>query len=172
MRCFVGVWPPPEVRQSLGAAPTNQSTGVRWVAPTRWHVTLAFAGEVADPAIGDWKDAVSTAASRLTAPLEATLGPATSTLGRAVLCVPVAGLEAAATVVRQEAATRGLVFDPKPYVGHLTLARARGKGGRVPQELEGQAMAARWAVAELCLVASRSTNEGVRYETLMTATVG
>lgn len=142
------------------------------MAPTRWHVTLAFAGEVAGSAIGGWEAAVHAAGARLAAPPEAVLGPATATLGRAVLCVPVAGLEAASVAVREEAAARDLTFDPKPFVGHLTLARARGRRGRVPRELEGQAMAARWPVGELCLVASRTTDEGARYETLTAAPVG
>ncbi len=142
------------------------------MAPTRWHVTLAFAGEVAAPAIGAWEVAVRAAATRLGHPPEAVLGPATATLGRAVLCVPVAGLEAASAAVREEAAVRDLSFDPKPFLGHLTLARARGRRGRVPRALEGRAMAARWPVGELCLVASRTADEGARYETLAAATIG
>jgi 2'-5' RNA ligase len=74
--------------------------------------------------------------------------------------------------VREEAAARDLTFDPKAFVGHLTLARARGRRGRVPRALEGRAMAARWPVDELCLVASRTTNDGGRYETLAAATIG
>jgi hypothetical protein len=68
------------------------------MAPTRWHVTLAFAGDVAAPAIGAWEAAVRAAAARLERPPEAVLGPATATLGLAVLCVPVAGLEAASAL--------------------------------------------------------------------------
>lgn len=172
MRCFVGVWVPTEVRDELAAVRPQHAVGVRWVAPERWHVTLAFAGEVGDPAVRDWRAAVRAGAARLTAPIEAVLGPATMTLGRAVLCVPVDGLDAAAAAVRKEAAERNLSFDPKPFVGHLTLARARGKGGRVPKGLEGQAMAARWSVVELSLVASRTTKDGAQYETLATASAG
>jgi RNA 2',3'-cyclic 3'-phosphodiesterase len=172
VRCFVGVWVPAEVRDELAAVHPDQAAGVRWVAPERWHVTLAFAGEVGDPAVRDWAAVVRAGAARLTAPLEAVLGPATMTLGRAVLCVPVHGLDTAAAAVREEAVARNLSFDPKPFVGHLTLARARGKGGRVPKGLEGQAMAARWPVFEVSLVASRTTKENVWYETLTTASAG
>jgi RNA 2',3'-cyclic 3'-phosphodiesterase len=156
----------------LAALRPDQADDVRWVAPEGWHVTLAFAGEVRDPAIRDWTAAVRAGAARLTAPLEAVLGPATTTLGRAVLCVPVHGLDDAAAAVREEAAARNLSFDPKPFTGHLTLARARGRRGRVPKGLEGQAMVARWPVVELNLVASRTTDEGARYETLTTVGAG
>lgn len=172
MRCFVGVWVPTEVREELAALRPDQPTGVRWVAPERWHVTLAFVGEVGDSAIRDWAAAVRAGAARLNAPLEAVLGPATTMLGEAVLCVPVEGLDAAAAAVREEAAARNLSFDPKPFTGHLTLARARGRGGQVPKGLEGQAMAARWPVVELSLVASWTGNDGARYETLTTASAG
>jgi RNA 2',3'-cyclic 3'-phosphodiesterase len=171
MRCFVGVWLPGPVREALAAEPRPEVPGVRWVAPASWHVTLAFAGGIDDVAVEAWVAALRDAATRVACPPEAVLGPATVALGRAVLCIPVAGLEAAAAAVRGEAAARDLAFDPKPFVGHLTLARARGRG-RVPRQVVGRPMAARWSVAELCLVASRTTPEGIRYRTLAAATVG
>lgn len=172
MRCFAGVWLPPPVREGLAAEPRPPVPGVRWVAPVAWHVTLAFAGAVDDVATEAWAAALHGASARLARRPEAVIGPVTVALGRAVLCVPVAGLDDAAAAVREEAAARDLTFDPKPFVGHLTLARARGRRGRVPRALVGRTMAARWPVAELCLVASRTTADGSRYETLAVATVG
>lgn len=171
MRCFVGIWPSPEARSALAAAPRPDVEGVRWVAQERWHVTLAFAGEVDDPAVEGWVAALHAAAARVAGPPEAVLGPATESLGRAVLCVPVGGLDAAAAAVRDAAAGHDLPFDPTPFVGHLTLARA-GRRRRVPGGLLGTPVAARWPVAELCLVASRAGPGGIRYETLARATVG
>lgn len=171
VRCFVGVWPPGPVRDALDA-PSRQAAGLRWVAPGSWHVTLAFAGDVAAPAVESWAAALHAAAARLAGRPDAVLGPATATLGPAILCVPVGGLEAAATAVRAEAAARGLPYDEKPFVGHLTLARARGRCGRVPAHLVGQPLSARWPVAELLLVSSEGAPGDSRYETVATATVG
>ncbi|MGH9090121.1 MAG: RNA 2',3'-cyclic phosphodiesterase [Acidimicrobiales bacterium] len=170
MRCFVGVWPPAAVRDVLGPPP-EEVPGIRWSPPEAWHVTLAFAGDVAAPAVESWTAALGAAAARLAARPEAVLGPATGTLGPAVLCVPVGGLDAAATAVREEAARRGLPFDEQPFVGHLTLARARGRRGRVPSRLVGRPVSARWPVAELRLVRSLRDSHGSRYETVATATV-
>ena len=85
--------------------------------------------------------------------------------------MPVGGLDAAAAAVRDEAARRGLPFDVTPFVGHLTLARARGRRGRVPSHLVGRPLSARWPVAELRLVRSLRGSRGSRYETVATATV-
>lgn len=166
----MGVWPPDPVHGALGVPP-GQSPGVRWVAPGARHVTLAFAGDVAAPAVEAWTCALRAAAERLAGPPDAVLGPATSILGPAVLCVPVGGLEAAAEAVRAEATARGLPFDERPFVGHLTLARARGRRGRVPGHLVGRPLSARWAVAELHLVSSERAAGGSRYETVATAAV-
>lgn len=48
-RCFVGLWLPEAARTALDP-PVRRlqrvTAGVRWVAPSRWHVTLAFLGDV------------------------------------------------------------------------------------------------------------------------------
>jgi 2'-5' RNA ligase len=171
VRLFVGIWPPPEVRAVLGTAVRPDVAGVRWTAPDRWHVTLAFLGEVPDRDLKVWGAALRAVARRVAAPPEAVLGPATTVLGRGVLCVPVAGLEAAAAAVRTTAVGLGLPVDPTPFLGHLTLGRARGRGRSIPPGLAGAPLAARGVVGELCLVESGSGPEGDRYQTLAAATV-
>jgi 2'-5' RNA ligase len=173
VRLFVGAWPPPEVRRALGALDRPDTAGVRWTAPDRWHVTLAFCGEQGDDQHGPWAEVVVAAARALAGPPEAVLGPATVLLGPAVLCVPVAGLEGAADAVRAAAGRLGLAgsLDPRPFRGHLTLARGRGRG-RIPPALAGAPVEARWAVVELVLVASPAGPGPTRYETLASATVG
>jgi RNA 2',3'-cyclic 3'-phosphodiesterase len=171
MRLFVGVWPPAEVQAVLATAGHRDTPGLRWTAPERWHVTLAFLGEVPDSDLETCTSALHTAAGHLAGPPEAVLGPATTVLGRAVLCVPVAGLEAAADAVRTTMTGLGLTVDPTPYRGHLTLARARGKGRRIQPGAAGAPLAARWVVDELCLVASAAGPHGHRYRTLAAATV-
>ena len=49
-RLFFAVWPPEEVRERLwdSLAPLRDATtGVRWIPPRRYHVTLRFMGDVA-----------------------------------------------------------------------------------------------------------------------------
>ena len=64
-------------------------------------------------------------------PAHAIMGPATATLGRGILCLPVDGLDEMARVVRASPLGRYVRPEELPFNGHLTLARAR-RGRRVP----------------------------------------
>ena len=108
-------------------------------------------------------------AARAAAPPEATLGPAVAVLGRQVLCVPVAGLDALALATR-EALAGEAAATMSPFSGHLTLARSKGRR-RMPLTLAGEPVAASWRVAELCLVTSATHPGGSRYTTVARATV-
>lgn len=156
-RLFVAVWPPAEVVDALCELPRPAEPGVRWVAPEAWHVTLTFLGE-ADG--GDVAAALDGA--RLPA-AEAVLGPQVSRLGRSVLVVPVGGLDELAAAVA--AATEGLgsFSDPRPFVGHLTLARLRG---RPACGVAGTAFRSTFVVEQVALVASAITSDGATYTTL------
>ena len=107
--------------------------------------------------------------ARLAAPVVAELGPAVATLGRQVLQVPVTGLEALAQALVAATADIGQPPSPRPFSGHITLARHRGKGSL--QGLAGEAVPGRWTVDEIALVASVSSGHtGVpnRYEVVAT----
>ncbi len=173
MRLFVGVWPTPEVRDVLASMPRPDDPGVRWTPRDRWHVTVAFLGQVTGGEADVWASTLCAAASSLQGRPEAHLGPATELLGPAVLSVPVAGLEPAAEALGSAALAAGLGLDPRPFRGHLTLARARGRG-RLPGALAGEPLQAGWTVAELCLVESVPGAHGQppRYVTLTVAAVG
>jgi 2'-5' RNA ligase len=132
---FVAVWPPAGVVAALA----RWDGDVVRTAPAKLHVTLRFLGEVAS-----WTAPDLVAMAGL-GPVVAQLGPATSTFGRGVLHVPVAGLSALAAVV-----------DPtpeRPFVGHLTLRR-----GRDVRRWAGLAVPAGaqvpWPVEEVTLVRS------------------
>jgi hypothetical protein len=93
VRLFLAVWPPPAVVEAIGSLPRPPLVGARWTREEQWHVTLRFLGEVAEPEVAEQ------ALSRLPpmgAPVVAEAGPAVACLGRRVLCIPVAGLEALA----------------------------------------------------------------------------
>ena len=141
-RRFLAVWPPAPVIASVAELPACR------VRPEKLHVTLRFYGEAE----------VDVAALRALALPSgvAQLGSATATFGRAVLHVPVAGLSSLAAAV-----------DPapsRPFVGHLTLARARrGEDLRSQAGLPVPAAAqVPWPVEAVTLVAS----EGGRYTVL------
>jgi 2'-5' RNA ligase len=137
---------------------------VRWTRQEAWHVTLHFLG-------GVLPDAVPAAAAALGSlrelpPVGAELGPATRHLGRSVLVLPVAGLEGLAGAVDGALEVAGTPTEPRPFRGHLTVARARGRA-RLPRDLAGAPLAARWVVDEVTLVESTLQGaRGSRYEVL------
>jgi len=181
---FVAVYPTASARAALArvlsrlqAAP--EASAVRWVPPASWHVTLRFLGTVAD--LGPIAEALDRLAGW--GPVAAQLGPASGWLpGGRVLQVPVAGLDTLAAAVREVLGRppvlggpplpeegRSPVDDPVPFVGHLTLGRARrqpveraGPGtarGGGPKEVGGPPwwsvpVAADLAVREVVLVVS------------------
>ncbi|HTX62603.1 MAG TPA: RNA 2',3'-cyclic phosphodiesterase [Acidimicrobiales bacterium] len=170
-RLFVGVWPPPEVVAVLGALDRPAFGGVRWTTPEQWHVTIAFLGNVPVSQIDEVGAALVAATARAAAPVEARLGPSTRRVGRAVLWVPVCGLEELAGSVRGAlgALPSGVGLDDR-FDGHLTLARSRGRRS-LPTALAGVPLDASWRVGEVDLVCSELDRSGARYTTLVRATV-
>ena len=147
MRTFVAVRPPPaavgHLRSVLPSWPS---------APERWHLTLAFLGEVADP---------STLAPGLAAvcavrpPLALRLA-GSGTFGRGgPVWVGVegdrAGLTSLADAVAQACRDAGVEVERRPYRPHLTVGR---RGRPDPARLAAYAGPS-WTAAEVELVASR-----------------
>lgn len=158
MRLFVAVDPPPEISALLAGLDRPAAPGLRWTTPAQWHVTLRFLGRV-EPALLAGGDglvaALDTVAGRLAAagglPVRALLGPALAWFpGRQVLQAPVAGLEMLAAVVEEATGRFGAPAD-HPFRGHLTVARARGRG---PAALAGAPLSAAWEVPEVVLYSS------------------
>jgi RNA 2',3'-cyclic 3'-phosphodiesterase len=170
-RLFVGTWPPPDVVAALSSLDRPGLDGVRWTTPDQWHVTVAFLGDVALSVVDEVGAALVSASARTAGAPEAHLGPATRRVGRAVLCVPVDGLDELAARIRR--ALSALLPDAhldEPFHGHLTLARGRG-GRPLPATLAGVPVDVRWRVRELALVHSTLAPSGARYMRLVTATV-
>lgn len=160
-RLFIAVWPPPEIVAVLRDLPRVEADGVRFTTEDRWHATLRFLGDVdldtARAAIGRVRFARTTA----------TVGPAVTRLGAGVVIAPVAGLDAVAATVRGATAAIGEPVDPRPFRGHLTLARQR-RGDRC--SLDGAPIRGTFPVDEIALVRSDLRSDGARYTTV--ATVG
>ncbi len=168
MRLFVAVWPSPELRALLAAVPRPDEPGVRWTTSDQWHVTLAFLGEVAEEDVAGLTDAVL-GATGAHAAREAAVGPVSRRLGRTQLVLPVRGVDDLADTVQAEAAVAlGRPRDQRPFRGHLTLARSKGKHP-IPRSLEGSPLEATWAVHEVALVRSHLGTGPARYETMTSA---
>ena len=150
-RLFVGVWPPPPVVEALAAMPRPDDAAVRWSTPDQWHVTLRFLGDVED--VGAVRSALREV-SWTSAPVE--VGPATARLGQSVLMVPVRGLDELAAAMPFPL--------PEPFSGHLTVARARGRRGRVPSSLTGIPFEASWRATSFALVRSQTRSTGAVYD--------
>ena len=168
MRLFVAVWPPPEVIDVLARLERPSVEGVRWTAPSQWHVTLRFLGEIPDPSVGAVEAWLRIACASLS-PVEVRLGAATDRFGRGVLHVPVEGLAPWADAVAGD--VPGVEVPPTaagregPFVGHVTLARARARRGSVAA-LTGIAVppgAPAWTATEVALVQSRLGAGGPSY---------
>jgi 2'-5' RNA ligase len=94
----------------------------------------------------------------------ASAGPVTRRLGSSLVVLPVSGLDLLAGAVSGLTASMGEPVPPRPFFGHVTLARA--KRGIAVGGLTGAALSAAWPVAEVTLVASTLHPEGARYEVL------
>jgi 2'-5' RNA ligase len=150
-RLFVAVWPPTDVVTALHTIPRPDERGVRWVAPATWHMTLRFLGDADPDAVASRLDATALPAA------VARLGPTVSRFNRAFVVVPVAGLDELAAAVAAATADIGQPPDPRPFAGHLTLARLRQ---RAACGVAGTPFQAEFAVREVALVASEP---GPRY---------
>ena len=179
MRLFVAVWPDDETRRRLGGLQLElgRTRGLRFVGPTRWHVTLRFLGEVSEALAEPLGQALLACGAAFPGPLECRLGPGTGWFtGVRVLQLPAAGLDGLATAVRE--ATLPLVPDPAdpepPFNGHLTLARAKGRrlGVAALGDMSNLPFEAAFPVAAMDLVESQPSAHGHTYTTLVRVPLG
>lgn len=154
----MAVWPSPELLAVLRALPRPDVRGLRWTTEAQWHITLRFLGEA------DEEDAVAALwALRYRARPEAVAGPAVGRFGGTVLHVPVAGLDGLAAAVAKATAEVGEPPGDRLFRGHVTVGRVNR--GRVDlRPLTGTAVAGRWTVGDVTLVASELHPKGARYE--------
>jgi 2'-5' RNA ligase len=179
VRLFVAVWPDDETRRRLGGLQLELggTRGLRFVGPSRWHITLRFLGEVDDARVEPLGHALQECGAAFPGPLECRLGPCTGWFsGVRVLQLPAAGLDGLAAAVR--AATRRLLPDPAdpepPFNGHLTLARSKGRrlGVAALGDMSGLPFEAAFEVSAMDLVASQPSPQGHVYTTLVQAPLG
>lgn len=180
MRLFVAVTPPPDALAELDAAVAPLRAGrpdLRWASLDRWHVTLAFLGEVAEPAQDGLRERLERAARRHHAVrLRIGRGGAFPSARKArVFCAHVSGEPAALTGLRALAASVAAgarrAGAPAPdegrrYRPHLTLARCRQQADlrQLVEALSGFSGAA-WGAAEIELILSK-TGPDPSYQTI------
>jgi RNA 2',3'-cyclic 3'-phosphodiesterase len=179
VRLFVAVWPDHETRRRLGGleAELGRTRGLRFVGPSRWHVTLRFLGEVDEARLEPLRQAVVACGADFRGPIECRLGPGTGWFtGVRVLQLPATGLDGLSAAVRD--ATLALVPDPAdpepPFNGHLTLARSKGRrlGVAALGDMSGIPFEATFLVHDMDLVASQPSPQGHVYTTLVRAPLG
>jgi 2'-5' RNA ligase len=170
VRLFVAVSLPEHVVELVRGIDRPDVRGLRWTTEQQWHVTLRFLGQVeaAEPveeALGLVPDALASAGGT---DVRAVLGPRVAWFpGRQVLYVPVSGLDSLAQAVGDATAPWGQRAEDRPFSGHLTLARARGRA-RPPARLAGAALGAQWRVEAFVLMSSVLGRGGAHYERLAT----
>ncbi|HET7014419.1 MAG TPA: RNA 2',3'-cyclic phosphodiesterase [Streptosporangiaceae bacterium] len=176
MRLFVALSPPQDALAELevAVAPLRSSwPELRWVGADRWHVTLAFLGEVDDGKLAELNRRLERAAARHAGnPLAIGPGHAFSSIKRArVLIARIEGeTQALADLAASVAAGARRAGAPSPdegrkYRPHLTLARTRQ-----PMDLSGPVAALggfkgqAWTPTEVHLIRS-VLGSRPRYET-------
>jgi hypothetical protein len=162
----VATWPPAEVVAALAAMERPEIDGVRWSLPQQWMVKLRPLGYVEDRVVPPLRDVLE--AELDGAPTaDCTLGPATRRLGGDWLDAPVAGLDELAAVVFEVTSELVPVTHPQPFQADVVLAR-----GRVPKELAGVPISARWTARAVALVADRSSPRAPRFDDLAEIELG
>lgn len=132
MRLFVSVEPSAAARAALAGRLAAVDVGAARLIPAeRWHVTLAFLGEVADGRVTDLQERLAGAAATAT-PLSLRLSSAGvfPSAGRpSVLWVGLGGdlaaLRVLAGAVTQAVRQTGVRLERRPFAAHLTVARYR-----------------------------------------------
>lgn len=173
MRLFAAVNLPPALRQAIHAAAAPlRDTGlpVKWVDPEGVHLTLKFLGNVADDRVPDLGAALDRACAGMRGFTVALAGFGAFPSARHARvvwlgCEAAPPLELLQHAVEREYAALGFPVEGRPFRPHLTLGRARARGGVSGLEtvLEATAFDAPWTVTAVDLIESMLGRAGARY---------
>lgn len=175
VRAFFGL-PVPEPQREELAPFLNACSQVvpdfRWTPQDNLHLTIRFVGNVERRLVESVAGALT---HRSLAAFDVELGDIGSFgRGRAARVVWLGlrkGAEvvaALASQVEEECVRVGLASESRPYTVHLTLARARPRGGASLPELPALPRVRPWRADQLVLYSSRLTRTGAVYEALRT----
>lgn len=165
IRSFIALDLPEVHREALAAhleSCTRLAPAFRWVAPDALHITLRFLGHL-DAAVLEGVAAALGQVQRATFQIALDgIGTFGSRVAPRVVWIGVGEGRAECGVLAQqvEAACRaaGLDADPRGFRPHVTLARARSDGERLPS-LPPSPSLAPWTVEEFVLYESRLRRE-------------
>jgi RNA 2',3'-cyclic 3'-phosphodiesterase len=151
MRLFVAVFPPPEALSHLKS--TLSTLDMKLSDPGRWHLTLAFLGEV--PEAGPATAALAEAELNPVGALEIRGGGRFGSVLWAAIEGDVTALTRLTRSIRRSLRAKRVPPDDKKFRPHLTLAR------RTPPEQMGKALTLlrdyagpSWFASEVVLVRS------------------
>jgi 2'-5' RNA ligase len=165
MRLFAAIVPPPRAVEQLAHAIAavrreHPDVPVRWAPPERWHLTLAFYGEVGEQAAPELAERLGRAAGRRP-PMRLSFTGA-GRFGDRVLWIGLQGDTDELTLLAASSTGAGrrcgLSMEDRAYRPHLTVARSGGRGAR--PDLESLVAALRgyagepWDADRLVLVRS------------------
>lgn len=164
MRCFVGCWLPAPVRDHLAATLDGLRpwpTSLRRVDPERWHLTLAFLGDVELDELDRAHRALAEVSERHAPVTGLTLAGAG--IFGAVLWIGLPDVERghpldrlARDVQRSMRAVR-IPVERRPWRPHVTVARSRGSAyPRSTARLLERYAGPEWGIAEFALVESQT----------------
>ena len=175
VRAFFGLPVPEPQREELAPflnACSQVAPDFRWTPQDNLHLTIRFVGNVERRLV---ESAAGALTHRSLAAFDVELGDIGSFgRGRAARVVWLGlrkGAEEAAALasqVEEECLRVGLAAEPRPYTAHLTLARARPRGGAGLPELPVPPRVRPWRADQLVLYSSRLTRTGTVYEALRT----
>ena len=184
MRLFVALDLDDDARRAIAALQQRVAKALeadrsmKPVDPARMHLTLAFLGEIAEPAVPAIVDALS---SNIAVPLFAAefegLGVFPPRGAPRVLWLCVGRGESEIVQLQREVAARlerlGVTLEPRPFHPHLTLARWRtSRPADRPRALSVESRAvARMNVDHVTLYQSRLSPAGPAYTALARATL-
>ena len=175
MRTFVAIFPPQRVRQALFRAAYDLPAGkdFRLISPEKLHVTLKFLGDVVEDTLGQVKQALEPLSERHE-PFEvgtSGFGAFPSERKARILWAGVGegseSLRAVAQSVEDLLQPAGFAREQRPYVPHLTLARARGRRAKL-EDASISPPALRFTVSGVDLVESVLGAGGVTYSVFKT----
>jgi 2'-5' RNA ligase len=177
MRVFIGIGLPTQVGERLARAAnrllpseTGTDARVRWTQPSNMHVTLSFLGQVEPARLGQIQESLATLrAVRLRLELSG-IGVFAGIMHAKVK--PSAPLLTFAEQVFESMERCGFAREQRPYLPHVTLARAKGRMPLQPFGKDDPAFRQAFEASEFLLYQSFTRPEGAYYEVLKAFPLG
>lgn len=172
MRLFVGIALAEKTTGQLQHACARMrahGAGLRWSAPESWHITLQFLGNAGQDQFACLQTQLAEVRA---AAVPVRLGELSIFERAGVLLVkvePTAELVALQRKIVAATGPCGFVPEERPYQPHITLARAKGEGGRrhlktLKTRAKEQPAFSGFTAHEFVLYESHLGREGSRYE--------